>query len=328
MNFAEKLKTLRKEKGISQEALAEKINVSRQAITKWETGLGLPDIENLIAISSLFGESLDNLLSEEKSLISRHDFLYESRTEYDLDGLKKIDLKIGNAHSLAIERTKEEKLQVIASSNKISELASIVKVKIEENRSFMDVRVNRNGILSDTSAMENLFVLVRIPEKFVPDAEISGCFESLKIRDITFENFEFGGKVNKVSVTNACGHLELDTNSSLELEIRDAKGKIDLNQIKAVSKVSFLGLKKDRSGVENAGSVGDGPFESDGAPDSGSAACKICLINAGRFTRFVDQEGAVIRNTAGKRDHISGEENSLIFELNGWKSEAQICMKN
>ena len=55
MNFAEKLKTLRKEKGISQEALAEKINVSRQAITKWETGLGLPDIENLIAISSLFG---------------------------------------------------------------------------------------------------------------------------------------------------------------------------------------------------------------------------------------------------------------------------------
>ncbi|MBO7136579.1 MAG: helix-turn-helix transcriptional regulator, partial [Spirochaetaceae bacterium] len=62
MNFADKLKELRKQKGISQEQLAEKIHVSRQAITKWETGIGIPDIENLLAISSLFNESLDSLL--------------------------------------------------------------------------------------------------------------------------------------------------------------------------------------------------------------------------------------------------------------------------
>lgn len=89
MKFSEKLKDLRKQKGISQEQLAEKIYVSRQAITKWESGNGLPDIENLIAISSLFNESLDSLLSEEKSLVSKHEFLYESRTEYDLDSPKK-----------------------------------------------------------------------------------------------------------------------------------------------------------------------------------------------------------------------------------------------
>ena len=100
------LKQLRKEQNISQEQLAEKIYVSRQAITKWESGNGIPDIENLIAISSLFNESLDSLLSEEKSLISKHDFLYESRTEYDLDSPKKIDLKIGTAHELIIEKTK------------------------------------------------------------------------------------------------------------------------------------------------------------------------------------------------------------------------------
>jgi transcriptional regulator with XRE-family HTH domain len=75
MNFAEKLKTLRKQKGISQEQLAEKIYVSRQAITKWESGNGIPDIENLLAISSLFNESLDSLLSEEKSIISKNEFL-------------------------------------------------------------------------------------------------------------------------------------------------------------------------------------------------------------------------------------------------------------
>ena len=44
MNFADKLKELRKQKGISQEQLAEKIYVSRQAITKWESGNGIPDI--------------------------------------------------------------------------------------------------------------------------------------------------------------------------------------------------------------------------------------------------------------------------------------------
>ena len=85
MNFAEKLKTLRKQKNISQEQLAEKIHVSRQAITKWENGNGIPDIENLLAISSIFNESIDSLLSEEKSLISKNEFLYDSRTEYDLD---------------------------------------------------------------------------------------------------------------------------------------------------------------------------------------------------------------------------------------------------
>ena len=76
MTFAEKLKDLRKQKGISQEQLAEKIYVSRQAITKWESGNGLPDIENLIAISSLFNESLDSLLSEEKSLITSSQKFY------------------------------------------------------------------------------------------------------------------------------------------------------------------------------------------------------------------------------------------------------------
>ena len=51
MTFAEKLKSIRKQIGMSQELLAEKIGVSRQAVTKWETGAGIPDIENMISIS-------------------------------------------------------------------------------------------------------------------------------------------------------------------------------------------------------------------------------------------------------------------------------------
>ena len=57
-----KIAYYRKLKGLSQEQLAEKLNVSRQAITKWETGKGIPDVANLIAISDEFGLSLDELI--------------------------------------------------------------------------------------------------------------------------------------------------------------------------------------------------------------------------------------------------------------------------
>ena len=66
MTFSEKLKEARKNAGLTQEQLAEKLCVSRQAVTKWETGKGLPDIENMKAISGLLNVSIDYLLSDEE----------------------------------------------------------------------------------------------------------------------------------------------------------------------------------------------------------------------------------------------------------------------
>ena len=54
MSLEEQIKHYRKQAGLSQEKMAEKIGVSRQAVTKWETGAGIPDIENMISISNLF----------------------------------------------------------------------------------------------------------------------------------------------------------------------------------------------------------------------------------------------------------------------------------
>ena len=68
MLFSEKLKKLRKENGLTQEDLAFKLNVSRQAITKWECDEGIPDIENLKQISILFGVSIDELVKEDKDV--------------------------------------------------------------------------------------------------------------------------------------------------------------------------------------------------------------------------------------------------------------------
>ncbi len=61
MALGEKISELRKESGISQEKLAEMVGVSRQAVTKWESGNANPDTENLIKLSGIFGVSLDEL---------------------------------------------------------------------------------------------------------------------------------------------------------------------------------------------------------------------------------------------------------------------------
>lgn len=67
MTFGEKLFKLRKEKGLSQEALAEQIGTTRQAVSKWENNQGFPETEKLLQLSNIFETSLDFLLKDEKS---------------------------------------------------------------------------------------------------------------------------------------------------------------------------------------------------------------------------------------------------------------------
>lgn len=69
--FNKKIKNLRKSAGISQEELAEMLNVTRQAVTKWESGCVVPDILNVIKMSELFKVTIDSLVKEEDC---RNDF--------------------------------------------------------------------------------------------------------------------------------------------------------------------------------------------------------------------------------------------------------------
>ena len=64
MEFSEKLQQLRKQKGLTQEELAQSLYVSRTAISKWESGQSVPESDKLIVISDFFGVSLDYLLKE------------------------------------------------------------------------------------------------------------------------------------------------------------------------------------------------------------------------------------------------------------------------
>ena len=66
MEFNNKLYELRKQKGLSQEELANRLNVSRQTVSKWEVGESTPDMEKLVAMSDLFEISLDELVLDKK----------------------------------------------------------------------------------------------------------------------------------------------------------------------------------------------------------------------------------------------------------------------
>ena len=74
MTFGHKLKRLRNEKGMTQEDLANRLYVSRTAVSKWETNKGYPSIDSIVAIQKLFDVSFDYLIGEEdinESLIAR-----------------------------------------------------------------------------------------------------------------------------------------------------------------------------------------------------------------------------------------------------------------
>ena len=68
MEFNEKLQLLRKQKGLTQEELAEFLHVSRAAISKWESGRGYPNIDSLKTLSTFFSISIDDLLSTNEVL--------------------------------------------------------------------------------------------------------------------------------------------------------------------------------------------------------------------------------------------------------------------
>lgn len=255
MNFADKLRTLRKQYSISQESLAEKLNVSRQAVTKWETGLGTPDIENLKAISDLFNISLDELLKEDGKTPnnhSDHDYIYESVTSYDIESEKHYDIKIGSAHKIVFCPCDNEKLYVRLVSNLIKNIESNFKVKIDSSRKSVDVDLINLGKASETQAKESLDVIISLPKCFLADAELSAQCESLFIENAALD-LEFEGKVKRVDLTEYKGHLELDTSEDLTVSADGLDGRIDINQFSATSVIHipadtpFSAKKKGRT---------------------------------------------------------------------------------
>ncbi|MBQ2744103.1 MAG: helix-turn-helix transcriptional regulator [Lachnospiraceae bacterium] len=133
MNFAEKLLALRTQAGYSQEVLAEKLNVSRQAVSKWELGTTLPETEKLISISTLFSVSIDSLLIDSIDLNTNDSmervvlkFLSSAR---DMDQLSKelVDITCDGVID-ASEKVKVDK--IIDTLDSVAKLIDEIKQKM------------------------------------------------------------------------------------------------------------------------------------------------------------------------------------------------------
>ena len=91
MTLAEKLKSARENAGYSQSQVAERLNISRQAVSRWENGRAYPDIDNLVVLSEIYKVSIDELLKDKSA-----DEQDEVNTEIEVEPEERN--KIGRAH--------------------------------------------------------------------------------------------------------------------------------------------------------------------------------------------------------------------------------------
>lgn len=237
MTFAEKLKSIRKQAGMSQEQLAEKLGVSRQAVTKWETDTGIPDIENIMAISALFDISIDELLSNERGVKKTTEYLFESVTEYDIDEPKRYDMKFGGAKQILLSGYEGEKIRIRLTSNTLSTLQNDFKVKIDDIRKRIDVDVNRNNGVSEATAKEAVSIFVQIPSPYVGKIECAVNAEIVEVRSLECDSIELDVKTPNIILEDVAGTVEINCNLDMDVVCHSLKGEILINQVSATSKI-------------------------------------------------------------------------------------------
>lgn len=104
MILADKIIQLRKQYGWSQEDLAEKLNVSRQSVSKWESGNSIPDLDKIIKLSGLFGVSTDFLLKDELEVSTPS----ESNETYESEKTRIVTLAEANAYMDTVTTTSKK----------------------------------------------------------------------------------------------------------------------------------------------------------------------------------------------------------------------------
>lgn len=284
-----RIRELRKQAKLSQEMMAEKIGVSRQAITKWETGLGVPDIENLVVIADLFKLSLDELMGRdiEHETLAK-DYLYESVTEYDIDGKKDFDISFMGANKLKLYAYEGEKVKVILLSDTISDIQNELKTKIDDIKRKIDIDIKRVGNLSETVAKNELTIKILIPQLYMGEVELNGNTNILELKNLELDNIEFSGKSKEITLENIKSHIEIDTNEDAKLYVKNVEGALDINQLSATSKLYI-------ASTDEYGFVTKGVLN--------KVLCNQDTLNIKEVS----------------------EEPKLVIELNGIKSELSIC---
>ena len=239
MDFGDKLKQYRLKEGLSQEQLAEKIGVSRQAITKWETKRGLPDVENMIILAEIFKLTLDELVLEEVKKQEEKPTVFESETVYDIDIQKHFDINIGGARTITLKTGADEKIHILLSSETLSELGALFKVKLDEKKNKLDVElINKKGV-SRFEAQESVDITLLLPERFTEHTEVSASVKELYLEDLRLSRLEYDGDAEKVYIRDTDGSLEFTSKTDYEIFVSGNCTNLDVNQFKAKTVVNL-----------------------------------------------------------------------------------------
>jgi len=184
MKFSEKLRKYRKVFDLSQEQLGEKINVSRQVITKWESENGMPEISNLKALADLFNVTIDYLLDDEKTV--EHPSLKE---KYVIEGKKN---NYSNRYDYAVNLLKERypepnEIYGLSQSRKMSKLEWVADLLIQPGVVDMIHYLNDFAIWFMVET-ETKKLLIKVSNEYIETRELSSLINSDKF---TYEKNKF-----------------------------------------------------------------------------------------------------------------------------------------
>ena len=207
MTLGETIKYYRTQLNLSQTELGDRIGVSRQAVTKWETDTGIPDINNIQTLAKVFHISIDTLLSSDHHVQS----LYESKIEYDIDVLKDFDINLGTLGKVDIEGYEGEKLIITLSSSIYKDLKKDFKIKLDENKARLDIDLETKEYITKDQRRD-VNILILLPLQYIHKLECSVLPTSMSVSHIHSDSIELDIKTSLLDLLDIHGHIEIDCN--------------------------------------------------------------------------------------------------------------------
>lgn len=232
MTLGETIKYYRSQLNMSQTELGDKIGVSRQAVTKWETDTGIPDINNIQSLAKVFHISIDTLLSH------HIDTPYVSKIEYDLDTPKDFDINLGTLGDVSIEGYEGEKLLIQLSSSSYSDLQKDFKIKFDDNKEKLDIDLMTKEYVTRIQRREvNLSIM--LPVHYIHELECNVLPSSMSMSHVTADSIELDIKTSTLDLKDIHGHIEIDCNIDMIINIDTIDGKLDLNAVRCSSQLNI-----------------------------------------------------------------------------------------
>lgn len=232
MKLGETIKYYRTQLNLSQAELGDKIGVSRQAVTKWETDTGIPDINNIQALSELFHISIDALLSSDYHVQS----LYESKIEYDIDMLKDFDINLGTLGKVTIEGYEGEKLIIQLSSSTYQDLQKDFKIKFDDDKKRLDIDLETKEYTTKEKRRD-VNVSIFLPMQYIHKLECNVLPMSMSVSHIHSDSIELDIKTSSLDLLDIHGHIEIDCNIDMTIKTNEIDGKLDLNAVRSASQL-------------------------------------------------------------------------------------------